>query len=138
MMGYVSGRRTLQEIEFRTIQARFGRDQTHGPCNQPIGFSLQHHQLLWPQRERVYNSQGSSCSRFSKNLLPYWSLPIKVPALVSPSLRQHANTALLKLEESTNVLYPCEMFGQRSPRRTPRLTWGCDRTAIWWAKSCLC
>jgi hypothetical protein len=38
-----------------------------------------------PRNPSVKRLQGSSSFRFSKNLLPYWSWPINVPALVSPA-----------------------------------------------------
>lgn len=44
--------------------------------------------LFLPVVTRSSILRGSSSSRFSKNLLPYLSVPIKVPALVSPALYQ--------------------------------------------------
>jgi hypothetical protein len=67
-------------------------DRTRGLCSLPNEFSLQwhQHQTCFPA-SNVSSLRGSSSSRFSKNLLPYLSMPIKVPALVSPALCQHSN-----------------------------------------------
>jgi hypothetical protein len=64
-------------------------DRTRGPCNRPIASSLPHRQSMAPAVALMSGLRGSSSSRFSKNLLPYLSMPIKVPALVSPAMRQH-------------------------------------------------
>ena len=98
-----------EEVRWRTIQVQSGNckrnvskktsfpslkeqptGQTHGPCSQPSGFALPFVRYAYTGRLFFHPMadlsllRGSSSSRFSKYLLPYLSMPISVPALVSP------------------------------------------------------
>jgi hypothetical protein len=108
--------------------------RTRGPCSRPSASSLPRHQSTAFCMSCSENIQGSSSSRFSKNRLPYLSMPIKVPALVSPVSCQppvyvsadfSGRTDVLRVEAPC-VSRVCEPWWARE----------CERTCIWRPYSC--
>lgn len=108
--------------------------QTRGPCSRPSASSLAHYQSSDFILSYLNDVRGSSSSKFSKYLLPYLSLPIKVPTLVSPASCQHPVSAAKISFERTDVL----QFQAFSVSRLCGRLWasGYERTFSWWKYSC--
>lgn len=92
--------------------------QARSPCNPPISFSLRIRKFSCFQQDPRSHSQGNSSLKFSKYLLPYRSIAINVPALVSPAIQISPNSKFHLYLQSriTYMLQPVTIRQQLSRR----------------------